>query len=207
MLNFNSENHLYTWNGSPVPSVTQVIGTWTKIAVGRREYYYSPYTGDIVEPEIMEKASDWGIAVHQVVAIVLSGDDIDETEAPPELVEVRNEVRKWQDIYKPEIVSIEQPCYSARYRYAGTPDIVCRIGVSEGIVDIKTGGSETVGIQTAAYCQMVYGRYVRRWLMKISKPRDPIKLEFTEIKSHFVSDWSVFLSLLNVYNYRLAPAA
>jgi hypothetical protein len=54
---------------------------------------------------------------------------------------------------------------------------------------------------------MVYGRYVRRWLMKISKPRDPIRLEFTEIKSHFTSDWSVFLSLLNVYNYRLASAA
>jgi hypothetical protein len=83
MLEFNSENHLYTWNGSPVPSVTQVIGTWTKIAIGRREYYYSPYTGDIVEPDVMEKASDWGIAVHQVVAIILSGDDIDETEAPP----------------------------------------------------------------------------------------------------------------------------
>ncbi|MGO9138466.1 MAG: hypothetical protein ACLP9S_10885 [Syntrophales bacterium] len=174
MLKFNSETHLYTWNGSPVPSVTQVIGTWTKIAVGTREYYYSPYTGDIVEPDIMEKASDWGIAVHQVVAIVLSGDDIYETEAPPEHMEVRNEVRKWQDIYKPEIVSIEQPCYSAGCRYAGTPDIVCRIGVSEGIVDIKTGRSETVGIQTAAYCQMVYGGYVRRWLMKIYTPRGPM---------------------------------
>ncbi|MEN6319764.1 MAG: hypothetical protein ABFD82_13530 [Syntrophaceae bacterium] len=116
MLKFDSKKHLYTWNGSPVPSVTQVIGTWTKITVGGREYYYSPYTGDIVEPKIMEKASDWGIAVHQVVAIVLSGDDIDETQAPPELVEVKKKVIEWRHTYKPEIVCIEQPCYCARYR-------------------------------------------------------------------------------------------
>jgi len=207
MLEFDAEKHIYTWNGSFVPSVTQVIGTWVKITVAGRDYYYSPYTGDIVEPSVMERARDWGNAVHQVAAIILSGDDIDETESPPELVQVKKKVVEWRDTYKPEIICVEQPCYCSRYRYAGTPDIVCRIGRSEGIVDIKTGGSETVGMQTAAYSHMVYGRYVRRWLMEISKPRDPISLKFREIRSNFQSDWSVFLSQLNVYNYKLALAA
>jgi hypothetical protein len=195
------------WDGSPVPSVTQIIGTWSKIIVSGREYYLNTFTGDIVEPFVMERARDWGIAVHQVAAIIMGGDDIDEMETPPELVKVKRKVMDWRDTYTPEIVCIEQPCYSAKYRYAGTPDIVCRIKGSEGIIDIKTGSSETVGIQTAAYCQMVYGRNVKRWLMEISKPRDPIILKFMEIRSSFTLDWSMFLSQLNIYNYKLALTA
>lgn len=204
MLNFDSEKHLYTWNGSPVPSVTQVIGTWTKIVVGGIKYYYNSYTGDVVKPHIIEQAGDWGDAVHKVAEIILSGGDLDEEITPPELVAIGECVKKWRREYKPDMIALETPSYSIRYRYAGTPDIVCRIGGIEGIVDIKSGGSETVGIQTAAYCHLVFGKYAKRWLMQASKPREPASLKFEVIKSNFDCDWNMYLSLLNIYTYKSA---
>ena len=65
MLTFEEKEHIYKWDGVTVPSVTQVIANWTKIIVAGREYYDSPYTGDVVTAAIIEQAGDWGTAAHK----------------------------------------------------------------------------------------------------------------------------------------------
>ena len=201
MLTFEEKEHIYKWDGVTVPSVTQVIANWTKITVAGKEYYYSPYTGDVVTAAIIEQAGDWGTAAHKVAEYTLKYGGIDET-SHAVLIDLSAQVKEWEATFKPEIILIEEPCYSAKYGYAGTPDIVCRIDGCEGVVDIKKyGAAKTVGIQTAAYGQMVFGKPVKRWLMEVSNPPN-VRMTFREIRSDFMTDWAVFLSLMNVYNFK-----
>jgi hypothetical protein len=102
---------------------------------------------------------------------------------------------------------IEKRLYSSRYAFAGTLDraYIDRAKKALAIVDLKTGAhTPSAGPQTAAYAQLVAEetgikfRTVKRYTAHLLHGEERGKL--AEYKSG--TDWSVFLSALNVYNFK-----
>jgi hypothetical protein len=146
MLTFSAPEHRYEWNGSPVPSVTQVIGEFISIGV----VYISTFTGVRILSETMESARDFGTAVHRMIALDISG-ELDEDALDPALVPVLAQWQKLCAAVRPEVLLSETPLYCSAMNYAGTPDIVCKIRGVLSIIDCKTGMMGMCGPQTAAY--------------------------------------------------------
>lgn len=116
-LEFDSESHIYKWNGVEVPSVSSIL----------RETGQSKDWKD-VPPYYRDR----GIAVHSAVHLYLEG-TLDESSLDPVIVPFFEQFKAWdkdQPLYTP---ITEKPYYCQRLRYAGTPDLLCN-GV---IWDIK----------------------------------------------------------------------
>ena len=96
---------------------------------------------------------------------------------------------------------IEEPLVCLKNRYAGTPD---RFTVSRVILELKNGppiGWE--GLQLAGQAGLIFARHnLRTPPIRMSVHLFPNgawkKMNWTD-----GSDWSVFLSLLNIYNWRV----
>lgn len=136
---FDEERHIYTFNGHPVPSVTELCAPLTsnKYSVGAA---------------VVEAAARRGTAVHEYTRLY----DLDMLPDEVEL-EVLPYLRAYADFtrdYMPHWHFIEIPLFSCAY--AGTAD---RIGLIDGkpvIVDIKTTASMDRASKLALCCQL-YG--------------------------------------------------
>lgn len=140
MLTFDEAPHRYYWNGTPVPSVTQIIAPLTSYAM--------------VPADALELARQKGQAVHKLVELWAAG-DLDEATLPEWMLPVYEWWLKFVSDSGIEILASERKVYHPTYRYAGTLDIKCRLRgfTGIGIVDVKrsflAGGA--IGLQTAAY--------------------------------------------------------
>lgn len=197
MLTFDPDKHLYTYDGNPVPSVTQVIGEFLK--VGNR--YVNVFTGATIPAEQFEAAADWGTAVHTAIHYYLDN-DLDEDSLSPALHMALDQFTAWRKDYDPEILSHEQRVYSKKYGYAGTLDLNCRIKGKLTIVDYKTGAYGMAGPQIAAYAQADKeengGGMRRRAVLHLPKNGNG-GYKFVPLSG--LNDWNFFLSRLNTYNY------
>lgn len=146
MLTFTEEGHRYEWNGQPVPSVTTILGEFITIGV----VYISTFTGARILAENMERARDFGIAVHKMIALDIAG-ELDEDALDPALAAVLSQWHRLCCMVRPEIIMSETPVYCSAHNYAGTPDIVCKIKGILSIIDCKTGLMGMCGPQTAGY--------------------------------------------------------
>lgn len=196
MLSFDANTHTYKLNGVPVPAVTRVLEPL---------YDFDPMIG------YLESARRRGVAVHleterhdRAAANIISG--VWDPEGPSSLVAPY--LKAWQKFLSDtdfEIHDIELQVWSARHRYAGTLD---RIGVLNGrrcVIDIKTTAQikPVMGVQLAAYqaalneSLMKNTQYPYRFVCQL-KPDGTYRLqEFRE-----KSDFSVFLALLQIHNWR-----
>ena len=161
MLTFDRIDHEYRWDGKVVPSVTQVIGEWQQINVYGVEYYANTFTGAVVKVETFRAAADFGTAVHSMCHMELKG-ILSESALHPALIPPLEQFRTWMDHFKPEILLVEQPMYSQKYGYAGTPDIICMVKNKPLVCDIKTGEYAMAGVQIAGYEQL-YKENSRKW--------------------------------------------
>lgn len=153
MLNFNPDSHAYSWRDKSVPGVTSIIREWVKVNIYGTEYYVNSFNAAVVLAEKFESKRDWGNAVHKMCLLYARG-SLDETALHDTLLHPLEQFKAWIKMFRPEILHLEEPMYSARYGYAGTPDIVARIRRRLAVVDIKTGYYEMAGPQTAAYEQL-----------------------------------------------------
>jgi len=188
---YEAKAHAYYLKGLRIPSVTQVM---TGI---------NDFLG--IDPEIMAAAQERGTFVHTATALYdKDALSLEEMESDPVLepyvwawVKFRDDV-----LFIPE--AIELQVYSLRYRYAGTID---RVGLLHGvraIVDIKTNASPNpvAALQIAAYQQAYNEQHLsnkakERWVVQL---RSDGTYRLHEYKDP--ADWSTFLSLLTVYNWR-----
>lgn len=139
MIEYNDERHEYKIDGVIVPSVTQVI---------------APLSPDFsfVDAEVMERASNFGRAVHAACEQDDNG-DLDENALDENLVP---RLVAWR-LFKKEcgvvIDSNEEIVFSRKHRVAGRLDRRVKIDRKEAIVDIKTCTSlhDVVGVQLAGY--------------------------------------------------------
>jgi len=127
---FDPVTHEYTINGHRVPSVTEVL----------RDLF----------PRF--RASDWylqrGRAVHACAALVARGVPF---EHDPRIAGQVEAVKRFFSEVKPEPIAIEEPIYSEKYHYAGTPDLVARIDGRRVVVDYKSHQDPCTVYQCAAY--------------------------------------------------------
>ena len=200
MLTFDEKEHRYQWCGITVPSVTQILREWIKIDIGRG-WYVSTFTGAVIDAEKFEAAGAMGTAIHKMVLFYVEN-DLNEESLSPSLSAVLSRYKEWEKTFKPEYEYIEEPLYSSRYDYAGTPDIVCMIGRCKTIIDIKTGAYDMAGPQLAAYEKLFqefigYRSPLKRAVLHLPKDGGKGKWEPQESRA----DWKFFEAKLYQYQY------
>lgn len=184
-IEFDAATHRYKLDGKSVPSVTQTLGVLQDFR--------------FVDANVLKRAQDFGNAVHKMVQL-WEEDDLDMATVDPALVPYLDGYLLWRSHFAPEIVKCEVVVGHKSYGYAGTLDLLAVKGTRRVLVDVKSGTSKTVGPQTAAYKaayeSMVAERiHERRCLTLTATGPKCMKLDDA-------SDWSLFLSCLNVHNYR-----
>jgi hypothetical protein len=198
---FNEELHKYTTpGGQPLPGVTTILGEYRKTRIGKGEFYVA-LDGTAIEAEVMRKAAEIGSAVHKCLQYALTYGPGRFT-YPEEIAPCVDQIWQWRQDFSPEVLAVETPLYSERYLFAGTLDLVCRIGGKLCMVDAKTGMGALVGPQTAAYetlyredtgCQ----EPMERWLLQL--PRDGAPYRFKRLANP--NDWNFFKARMFCHHY------
>jgi hypothetical protein len=189
MLLFDEKDHSYRLDGVIVPSVTQVLKDISSFSF---------------DTDIMARAAAFGTAVHKSCELYDKDDlDVDSLD-----VSLRPYLDSWIKFKKetgfiPSM--IEARVFSEKYRYAGTLD---RVGVMQGkevLIDIKTGVPvPSIGLQLAGYeiaaketfSDFDFPKTIRRAACFLSATGYKLK----EYKDN--NDHAIFLSYLNIYNWR-----
>lgn len=138
ILAFDEDAHVYSVDGRPVPSVTQIIS----------EAY-----GDLVWPWKSDFAMERGRKVHQAMHLWIMG-DLDIKSISASLAGYVAAGVRWLTESGFDVLVSEHRMYSATYDYAGTCDLIGTLDRKPTCVDFKTGEPGwATGPQTWAYSQ------------------------------------------------------
>ena len=188
MLKFDKGNHAYTYDGQPVPSVTQVLQDCRLI----------DFT--MVPEAALTDAAAFGTAVH----LACDYFDLGQLDGESLNADVNKCLTQWIKFladFKVEIIESEGQIYSSRYRYAGTFDRVVKINGRITLLDIKTGIKQKAhGVQTAAYSKAYHEMTGERVLDRAGVYLDADSYKFEPHRDK--SDESVFMCALSIYNYK-----
>lgn len=170
------------WSDENVPyvSVTHVLGE--VIRKRALEYWYGQqvYFATIADPEIDERtalaspykqgkeAADRGTTVHSIIESYKNTGKQIET-VPPQFRGYANAFYDWVDAVKPEILENERSVYNHQHRYAGTLDMLARIGGKLYVVDFKTNKKGDIyneaHLQVSAYIETMRSEAVEGGLI------------------------------------------
>lgn len=174
-------NDLWT-TPTPVMGVTSVTGIIAKPALvgwaaGLSANFLKDNLKDIKDlprladeakrQHIMEanKGKATGSVGHSLVEKLLKGEPVTMPTQPEPLkaaTSVTQAFTKWSQDFMPEVVAIEQACYSLQHDYAGKFDLLCNIGDKLILVDFKTNNVSRYapeGIYPDMFCQL--GAYMQ----------------------------------------------
>lgn len=186
--------HRYTLDGVPLPSTTELIK------------WMNRYAG--VPEEVLEHKRELGDAVHLATALhdqnVLDPTSIDDVVSPF--------LRAWIGFrhdtgFTPTFV--ETPIYSPKYLYVTTPDRAGHFGDKNRlcVLEIKTTATilPSCGPQTAAQKQAlvesaVLTGFADRFTVRLCPDETP---PYRLVRHKDPNDLSVFLSSLNMHNWRI----
>ena len=152
---FDPEQHRYTTPvGQVLSSVTAILSEYTKVWLIGQEFYVA-MSGDTIPAFVMDRAAQYGAAVHKILELsLLHG--VGSFTCPPELKATAEQVAQFIRQYEPEVAMVERPLFSEKMMVAGTPDLFFRSprnhrGKRLCELDAKTGVGLMTGPQTAAY--------------------------------------------------------
>jgi len=134
-LEFDPDAHLYRWQGSILPSVTQVIQA----------------AGLVDTRFFTDEGRDRGSEVHRITQLY---DEHDLGDFDQDLVGYLEAWISARDTMKMHPIHVELPVVSRKYKVAGTLDRVMLSPLYKRpiLADIKTGPlDDTIGLQTAGY--------------------------------------------------------
>ena len=193
MIKFNEERHEYSKDGIIIPCVTDVL-----TSAGLYDMFGK------VNRDVLEAAQVRGKYVHTATEFYDLGTLDDST--------VHEEIRPYLDAwvkfrkdtgFKPRL--IEEIVFSKKYFYAGTADRVGPLDV-ETVVDIKSGElSPAADPQTAGYLHAHNEGISPKNKAKdrlIVQLRNDGKYNLPKPDFYSKEDFSVFLSCLNIKNWR-----
>lgn len=202
MLQFDQIEHIYTWNGVPVPSVTQAIGEWKEINVYGIKYVVNLYTGDVISLDRLQTAQEFGRAVHKAGYLLLQG-KLDKPLLARELIPPIDAIEEWAADNRAVPVLLEKALYSEKHGFAGTPDFIgyLRGEKTLSVVDYGTGAFGMKGPQTSAYAELYrecyrYARNFKRFVLHIPKSGG-----YKLIPQTNPYDWLFFVTKLNEKKY------
>ena len=191
-LEFQSEGHIYRYEGRVVPSVTTVL---------------EPYTGlDQADPVALAIAQEFGTFVHDAVDLYNRG-ELDEAHLLTNSPKVYAHLEGWKKFLRESgavVLASERKVFHKKLRYAGTLDSVLMFPgrKNHAIADAKTGSSmpKTVGPQTAAYHEALIDmgeadRRMRRYCVHL-KDND---YNLIQLKDPY--DIDVFRSALTMHRF------
>jgi len=191
-LEFDQPTHVYRLDGRVVPSVTQVLDPLLEL--------------DGIPRAVLEAARIFGTHVHEACHLMVRG-ELDWARLDPELVPYVEGACKFLKDSGFTVIASELRVASAKLGCAGTLDLAGVLHRSECICDWKSTAvmPPTVGPQTAAYEEFYRaergGRPRKRFCVQL-KPNDYRIYPLTDS-----SDYSIFLSALNLYHWRRKRAA
>ena len=186
VITFNEADHSYTVNGRPAVGVTKalsVIEHWS-----------------FIDPDVLQRAADFGRAVHEACEFYDLG-DLDEDSLDPALAPYLDGYKQFLAAKKPVWEHIEQRVASAALCCAGTLDRMGLIGKTRWLIDLKSTAATpiTVGPQTAAYAEFAkqtLGFKPQKRACLILKPGG-----FNLVPLNDPADYSLFVSSLNVWRF------
>lgn len=194
LLEFDEAAHVYRLEGRPVPSVTQVLQLINSF--------------DGVPLDVLERAREFGQHVHRAVELDSKG-ELDEESLDPALAEYLAGWRLFLRERKARVVASELRVCSRKLRYAGTLDALVEIAGRLTLIDVKSGAVPilTVGPQTAAYLKALRECWpsMSKTVLPPSLPRACVRLmpnDYQFVPLRDGRDWNVFLSALNIHQWR-----
>jgi len=195
LLDFEPEAHRYRLDGREVPSVTQVLGALNDFSR--------------IPPDVLETARLRGDYVDEACSLIDAG-TLDWSSVDPEHVDYVAGYHHWLEDSGAVIVASQLRVASQTLHYAGTLDILAHIKDGLCLIDRKASHvpPPTVGPQTAGYLQAAketFGHRIRRRYCLHLHPSHPRGYRMTALTDP--ADWSVFVSALNLYNWRLKNVA
>ena len=183
-LTFDAASHTYRLGGVRMPSVTQILDPLQEL--------------DGIPRHILEAAAAFGTNVHLACHLLNQG-VLDEDALDPALVPYLTGWRTFLSDVSGVVIGSEVRVINRQLRYAGTLDSLVRIkGVTE-LVDIKATAAipRTVGPQTAAYAQALGEPRIKRRVVQLRRDGT-----YSTERLNESTDWNLFLSALNVHNWR-----
>jgi len=197
-----------------VPSVTWIAGHYPK---GIGFYKWLAEHGWNEAETIKNAAGDKGSKVHNAIVDLIDGkevkmDDqyINNTTGQPEELSLEEyeclmSFKNWFDEVKPKVILKETVVFNKQYGYAGTVDLVCKIGKELYIIDFKTSQyiwpeSE---LQLSAY-KHASKKNVKLAILQLGYRRNKNKFKFTEIEDKF----NLFLAARQIWqeeNSKVVP--
>jgi hypothetical protein len=194
--------HAYTLDGRPLVAVTSVIHTVLR-APQLEEWFKR--TG-LAADEIRDEAAAFGKSVHAALAAHARGVRLLELDLPEHWQATVEAGKHWIDENLDEVYAVEEPVASARYGYAGQPDLYGRrVGrKTPCVVDHKTTGDLywSHRFQLAAYrraASETYGdRPAERIVLRFSKD-EPGKVT-PHVLTHHDRDFAGFGYCLGLFN-------
>lgn len=180
-LTFDVERHMYRYRDRVVPSVTQILRAIDNF--------------DHVDPQLLERARQFGQHVHAATDLFDRG-VLDEENLDALLLPYLNGYKLFLSQTGFVVTQSEQQIYNPRQRYAGTLDKRGLWKASTWLLDLKSGGvPRSVGLQTAGYQHACDEKPKRRLCLQL------LRNNYKLIKCEESSDWSYFVSYLNVHRF------
>jgi ATP-dependent exoDNAse (exonuclease V) beta subunit len=190
VVDFDKAAHRYSLSGRSIPSVTQILGSYTDLSR--------------VSPDVLKRAQEFGTAVHTMTELH-DLNRLDESSLDPALRPYLDAWIQFRGItgFCPLVVEERLYCKKHGFEIAGTLD---RVGDLRGelvLIDIKSGSSvfPTTALQTAAYAEAYRSTTGSRIRRRFACRLDAGSFELIEFKDR--SDWSTFLSMLQIHNWRM----
>lgn len=186
-IQFDAEAHRYTVAGKRWPSVTEVLDPLLEL--------------DGIPRAVLKAAAEFGTHVHMATDLFDKG-VLDEPALDPHLAPYLAGWKLFLRDTGAKVLASEVRVGHSKLQYAGTLDKSLqwmKRGRARSVqLDIKSGlVPRTVGPQTAAYAEAHETKFDERYVLQL-KPDASYRLT----KLTDLSDWSIFLSALNIHRWR-----
>lgn len=180
MLSFDRAKHRYTWNGKPVPSLSDILAPI-------RDFSNVPH-------DVLEQAQVRGTAVHDAIATDFRNEPFEIDEDIAGYFEAWRKFRAEKN-FRP--VQIEQPLFSLEYGFACTPDFTGYVEHALSVIEWKTSFAPhpATAVQTAAQAHCAGCKH--RFSLQL-RADGTYRLEHHKDRQ----DFNVFVSLLNIYKFK-----
>lgn len=188
-LTFDSKAHVYSINGIPIPSVTQLMKPLSD----------SEYGG--IDPKHLEIAAARGTAVHEAIENYIKFGIMD---IPPEFHGYVDGFQEWWASQKPTVVASELRFYHKYMWYGGTADLLAEINGKLSLIDFKTTSKvihSSCAVQLEAYARALESHGIEVQEKYILHLKNDGRWAFLPFRTNDTVSWSVFSALKAVYNY------
>lgn len=188
-LKFDETKHLYLLNGVEIPSVTTIMGL-----LSQNEYSH-------IDERTLSNAASRGTSVHNSIENFLKFGFFD---VDPDYQGYMDGFVEWWERDKPELIGSEIRTYHRILNYAGTVDLVVKVGGETVLMDFKTTYKvieKNCRVQLEAYAQALASHGIAVDKKKILHLKKDGKWDIKEYPAKDGQAWGVFGSLKCIYDY------